>query len=216
MRLPLAEGSSSVLLVHLALAWLGFQVHCGLGLVALAGFVFGLFFFRDFERAIPAGPPRRVFSAADGKVLGIDEVYEESFVGGPCLRVSVFMSLFDAHVNRMPVAGEIELLAHRAGGFEAAWAETAAEKNEAMDVGIRTREGHRVLCRQVAGLVARRIVCRLRVGEQRGRGERFGMIRYGSRADHFLPLGTEVRVAVGEQVYAGLTHLADLPEAGKS
>lgn len=213
MRIPLAQGSLQLLVLLGVLAWLGFRIHGYLGWPALAIFLFSFAFFRDPERALPPGPATQVVSPADGRVLSIGEVYEESYIGGPCLKISIFMSIFDVHVNRIPVAGEVEYVAHRDGAFELAWVDKASELNERNDVGIKSGD-HRILCRQIAGLVARRIVCHTKVGDRLGQGDRYGLIQYGSRLDLHLPLGSEPLVQVGEHVYGASTAVALLPEAG--
>lgn len=213
MRLPLARGSGVVLGPLALVTLIAARLHPVVGGVAAGLLVFSLYFFRDFERAVPSVPSGEVLAAADGKILSIQEVFEDSYVGGPCLRISTFMSLFDVHVNRAPVEGEVELLRHTPGGFAMAFADDAAESNERYDVGIRTG-GHKILARQVSGFVARRIICRLRVGARPRQGDRYGLIRFGSRLDLFLPLGSEPLVEVGQQVYAGLTSVARLPGEG--
>lgn len=209
----IAEGTGGILFTLAVLTVVGFQLHRALGLGLLAFFLFSVAFFRDPERVPPPGPPELVLAPADGTILSVGEVFEEAYLAGPALRISIFMSLTDVHVNRAPVAGEVEFLAHRSGQFKLAWVDKAADENERNDVGFRAGV-HKVLCRQIAGMVARRIVCSVKIGDRRERGERYGLIRYGSRLDLFLPPGSTFDVAPGTQVYAGLTPLARLPGSG--
>ena len=166
-------------------------------------------FFRDPLREGPRGE-RLVISPADGLVVSVAEVEEPSYVGGRAIRISIFMSIFDVHVNRHPVSGTVELRDYRSGRFINASLDKASEGNERMSLGIRSSRG-RVLVRQIAGLVARRIVTDPVVGAGVRQGERLGMIRFGSRVDTFAA-GARPRVKVGERVKAGLSVLAEWPE----
>jgi len=179
----------------------------------LVGVGFCLYFFRDPERQ-PPPDDRLVVSPADGRVLEVHAEQEEHFLHGPATRVSIFMSPLDVHVNRSPVAGTIELVRHTAGRFRAAFADKASLDNERNAVLLTTRGG-RFLVVQIAGALARRIVCRRREGDRLARGERFGMIMFGSRVDLFLPPGVRPAVARGDRVRAGHTVVAELP-AGAS
>ena len=211
MRIPLAQGSFSVFATLAVLSWLGFKIHQAIGWPIFALFLFSFAFFRDPERRVPPGPPGLVVSPADGRVISIGEVNEDSFMGGPCLKISIFMSVFDVHVNRAPIAGEITRVQHRPGAFKMAFVDKASEDNERNDVGFVAGET-RVLCRQIAGLVARRIVCHSKVGDRLEKGGRYGLIQYGSRLELFLPYGSEPLVEVGTQVYGASTAVATLPE----
>jgi phosphatidylserine decarboxylase len=167
-------------------------------------------FFRDPER-ITVAPAAAVISAADGKVTDISEVplpggrSEERFH-----RVSVFMSPLEVHVNRAPVAGRILEVTHTAGEFRAAYHDDASEHNERNFILIEDSAGRRHGMMQVAGYLARRIVCRVRLDETVARGQRIGMIKFGSRVDHFLPLDYRVLVAMGQRVRAGESILGEL------
>jgi phosphatidylserine decarboxylase len=180
--------------------WLG-----GLGLLALAFFGY---FFRDPERPIPGGP-ELVVSPADGKVVFIDEVREERFLNVPARRVAIFMNVFDVHVNRAPVAGTISESEHRDGCFKAAWREDACTLNEQQALVLETK-GARVLVVQIAGLLARRIISYVQPGQALQKGERLGMICFGSRVDLYLPLEAEILVKVGDRVQAGSSIVARL------
>ena len=157
-------------------------------------------FFRDPERAIPA-VANGVLSPADGRVMSIEDAVDP-FVG-PSVRVATFLSPLDVHVNRAPIAGVVADTLYTPGRFVAAY-DPAAEANERCAVRLQG-EHARVTAVQIAGVVARRIVCRVGPGDKLAAGERFGMIRFGSRTDCYMPRGTEVTVRVGEQVRGGQT-----------
>jgi phosphatidylserine decarboxylase len=166
-------------------------------------------FFRDPVREGARGDSL-VIAPADGKVVSIIPIDEPHVIGGPAMRVSIFMNVFNVHVNRYPVAGQIVFREHRPGRFFNAAIEKAALENEQSDVGLRTPRGA-VLVRQIAGLVARRIITDHEVGHQAQQAERMGLIRFGSRVDVFLPAGATVRVTVGQHTQAGATVIAELP-----
>lgn len=182
----------------------------------LAAFALGIvalwvsYFFRDPERQGDRGD-RLVVSPADGRIVMVVEVDEPAFVLGRARRVSVFMNIFDVHVNRYPVSGTIAYLHYNPGKFLNAAADKASLENEQRSVGIETGASRtRILVRQIAGLIARRIVTYGSVGDDVTQGERMGIIRFGSRVDVFLPLDATVRVVPGQRVLAGVTVLADL------
>lgn len=164
-------------------------------------------FFRDPVRAGPRGE-ELILAPADGKVISVVPVAEREFVGGEATRVSVFMSVFNVHVNRHPVDGTVDHRAYRPGRFVNATLDKASEHNEQMSLGIRTSRGP-VLVRQIAGLVARRIVTDPHVGDAVRQGERLGLIRFGSRVDTFVPPGASVRVREGDRTTAGVTVIAE-------
>lgn len=172
------------------------------------------YFFRDPERVI-TDRADAVVSPADGKVTGIREVTppEELNLGKDKLRkVSIFLNVFDVHINRVPVEGKITARHYVPGKFLNAELDKASEKNERMLLTVERPDGVKVGFVQIAGLVARRIVCWAREGQTFERGERFGLIRFGSRMDIYLPLNADVRVELGQKVAAGETILADLPK----
>ncbi|MDE3128083.1 MAG: phosphatidylserine decarboxylase family protein [Gemmatimonadota bacterium] len=166
------------------------------------------YFFRDPERDGPRGD-RLVIAPADGRVVHVTEVDEPDFMGGRALRVSIFMNVFNVHVNRYPVSGTVGYVRYNPGKFLNAAVEKASLENEQMSVGL-DRGGTRVLMRQIAGLVARRIVTYSKVGDAARQGERMGLIRVGSRVDVFLPPTATVQVRVGQATAAGVTVLAEL------
>jgi phosphatidylserine decarboxylase len=164
-------------------------------------------FFRDPPRPGPRGS-QLIIAPADGKVVGVVAEEEPSFVAGPTTRVSIFMSVFDVHVNRHPVSGTVAHRHYEPGAFVNATRDKASEANERMSLGIRTERGP-VLVRQIAGLIARRIVTDAPMGAVVVQGERLGMIRFGSRVDTFLPAATRVLVSPGDRTRAGATPIAE-------
>jgi len=200
VRIPVAaEGWPFILPAAAAaciLAWIGWwPAASALGLVALAC----LGFFRDPERTPPAAPGI-VLAPADGRIMRIDHV-DDPWVG-EAVRMSIFLSPLDVHVNRSPVAGLVEGVRHEAGRFMAAYRDEASELNERCTVTLQG-EAARVGVKQIAGVLARRIVCRARAGDKLAAGERYGLIRFGSRTDLVVPRGTEIRVKVGDRVRGG-------------
>jgi phosphatidylserine decarboxylase len=177
-----------------------------LGVVGLAGLAFFGYFFRDPERDIPL-EPGVVVAPADGKVVFADEVQEDRYLQSPARRVAIFMNVFDVHVNRAPVAGTVAVAQHRDGCFKAAWREDACTLNEQMAL-ILEAEGRPVLVVQIAGLLARRIVSYVKPGQHLEKGERLGMICFGSRVDLYLPPEAEILVKVGDRVKAGSSIIA--------
>jgi phosphatidylserine decarboxylase len=168
------------------------------------------YFFRDPERTGERGP-RLVVSPADGKLIMITEVDEPSFVGGRAVRLSIFMNVFNVHVNRYPVDGVVKYVHYNKGKFFNAAAEKSSLENEQMSVGIDTGR-YRILVRQIAGLIARRIVTYSKLGETVKQGDRMGIIRFGSRVDVFLPVESSLRAKVGDITVAGVTILGELPK----
>jgi phosphatidylserine decarboxylase len=172
-----------------------------LTVVGLASGGFFTFFYRDPERPNP-GEARVIVSPADGKVVLVDEVQENEFLQGPAQRVGIFMNIFDVHVNRAPVAGTVTAMRHRAGEYKAASRQDAAQRNEQQAVVLES-EGRRLLVVQIAGLLARRIVPYVKPGQLLARGERLGMICFGSRVDLYLPPEGKIEVKVGDHLKAG-------------
>jgi phosphatidylserine decarboxylase len=153
-----------------------------------------------------------VVAPADGKVVMITEVDEPTFIHGRAARVSIFMNVFNVHVNRYPVSGVVKYVHYSPGKFLNAATEKSSLDNEQMSIGLESGR-YRILVRQIAGLIARRIVTYSREGDRAEQGERFGIIRFGSRVDVFLPPDSVVRVRLGELTTAGTTVLAELPAA---
>ena len=166
------------------------------------------YFFRDPERRGERGP-QLVIAPADGKVVQVVEVDEPAFMHGRALRIAIFMNVFSVHVNRYPVSGRVAYTHYNPGKFLNAAVDKASLENEMSSVGIE-RDAHRVLVRQIAGLIARRIVTYSRPGDHAEQGERFGLIRFGSRVDVYLPVSSAPRVRVGDHTAAGTTVIAEL------
>lgn len=179
-------------------------------IISLLFITFTLYFFRDPERT----PPNRkdvVVSPADGKVLFVKEVLDDRFIGEKANQISIFMSPLNVHVNRIPINGKVDYLKYVPGKFVAAFEDKASEENERMEIGITGING-KIFFTQVAGVVARRIICNLNKGENVKIGERFGMIKFGSRVDVVAPLKWKPMVKKDDKVTAGETILFELAE----
>lgn len=188
----------------LALFW---NLWLGLPALLLTGFV--AFFFRDPERTTPTGAV--VVSPADGRVMSVTRLREPRFLQGDATVVTIFLSIFDVHLNRAPVAGRVAYREYVPGKYLVAYADKASEINERNYLGLETEGGWRVLVVQIAGLVARRIVCWPKVGDSLRTGERFGLIKFGSCTQVYVPPSVEVTVRPGETVRGGLTVIGRLP-----
>ncbi len=208
MRVPIAKDGYSIIalfflppLVALGLGW-GWLFWVGLGLA-----LFVVWFFRDPERSVPQDP-QSVVSPADGKVIKVEEVEDRRFTGRRARLISIFMSLFDVHVNRAPATGRVKKIIYNPGKFVSANLDKASEENEHNALVVEAEGGQLFAVCQIAGLVARRIVCTVNEGSQIEKGQRIGMIKFGSRLDVYLPPDTEVVVRVGDRVKAGESILA--------
>jgi phosphatidylserine decarboxylase len=177
------------------------------GLVTL----FMVYFFRDPIRSFAASPNALV-SPADGKVIGVERLASHPYVGGETVKISIFLSVFDVHVNRSPADGVVDYVKYIPGKFFAAFEDKASEQNEHTEIGMMTESGKRVMFKQIAGIIARRIVCRVHEHDTLQAGERFGMIRFGSRTELFVPAASEVLVKPGDRVYGGKTIVGYLSE----
>lgn len=163
-------------------------------------------FFRDPERALPKDD-NTIVSPADGKVVLIKEMFESEYLQRNAIQVSIFMSPFDVHVNRFPISGVVEYFKHIHGTHSVAFHDKSSELNERTHIGI-DDHGYKVFFKQIAGTVARRIITEISIGQKAIRGERFGMIRFGSRMDVIMPRETELKVKLNDRVKAGETILA--------
>jgi len=172
--------------------------------------LFVLQFFRDPPRVAPDGE-HLVLSPADGRVVAIEDAHD-AVVDRAALKISVFMNVFNVHSNRAPVSGTVRTIAYFPGKFFNAALDKASLQNERNAVVLRTQDGQTVTAVQVAGLIARRIVCYVKADDTIRRGERYGFIRFGSRVDVYLPPGARPRVAIGDKVSATMSVLAELPE----
>lgn len=189
--------------------WTHSQFFVWMAVFAILASLFFCYFFRDPFRDVPR-EPGLVVSAADGRVLAINRVTENDFVKGEAWQVIIFLSPLDVHVNRAPVAGTIEWTHFAKGAHKPAFAEDAG-KNEQNSVGLVTPDGERFLIRQIVGTLARRIVCRVQKNDQVERGERFGIIQFGSRTDVFIPIQYDIRVKLNDRVKGGETILGARP-----
>lgn len=208
--MSIAKEGYPFILIAALLALLAFAVGWKwIGLVfALLAFAFSGF-FRDPER-VPPGGEGLILSPADGRVLGIKRVEKERLFEGTETRVSIFMSPLNVHVNRAPVQGMVEEVRYQKGSFFAAYREEASENNEKNALRIVDGKGRKFAVVQIAGVLARRIVCYAKKGDSLELGQRFGLIMFGSRVDLFLPPGSRVDVAQGQRVRAGETVIGRL------
>jgi len=165
-------------------------------------------FFRDPDRKTPV-EEGIIVAPADGKIIILKENIQNDFIGENCNKISIFMSPLNVHVNRIPISGEVEYLKYHEGKFIAAFEDKASENNERMETGLATKNG-KVLFTQIAGFLARRIVNDLKIGDEVSIGKRFGMIKFGSRVDIFVPSDWTPAVKMNETVYAGETILFKL------
>lgn len=171
------------------------------GAVSLVLTLFVLFFFRDPERTVPEGKGV-VVSPADGRVIVIKDIFEPDYLKQDVKQISIFLSVFNVHVNRAPVGGSVEVVKYNPGKFHVASVDKASLDNEQTAMVISDGK-NKILVKQIAGLIARRIVCYAKPGDALKSGERYGLIRFGSRVDLFLPKTAEVRVKVGDRIKGG-------------
>jgi phosphatidylserine decarboxylase len=160
-----------------------------------------ILFFRDPERKIPEGD-NLIVSPADGKIVGISETNKQ-------LKISIFLSIFDVHINRIPVNGVVQRLTYKPGKFFSAFKQKASDLNERFEIEIKT-DNHAIIMHQIAGVLARRVVCRLKKDQPVQKGKRFGLIRFGSRVDLFLPSSVRLEVRKGQRVTGGKTIIGRL------
>jgi phosphatidylserine decarboxylase len=201
-----------LILAGLVARWLGAFLGAIAGALVVLWALFALFvvnFFRDPEPQVP-GDPRVIVAPAHGKVDVIDETTEPLFLGGPCRRVSIFLSVVDVHVQNAPIAGKVAFLKHTPGEFLNAMRTDCARFNENVLVGFESSEapGEKIGVRLIAGLIARRIVPWIQPGEPVARGQRISLIQFGSRVDCYLPLSAQISVKLGEHVRGGESVIA--------
>jgi phosphatidylserine decarboxylase len=170
--------------------------------------LFVLQFFRDPPREVP-GDAKTVVSPADGRIVAVEKAHDP-YLDRETIKVSVFMNVFNVHSNRAPVDGQVKQIFYNAGSFVNAALDKASTENERNALWIRADAGADVTCVQVAGLIARRILCYAKAGDKLQRGQRYGFIRFGSRVDVYLPPNARIKVALGDKVYAASTVLASL------
>ncbi|MFC1743738.1 phosphatidylserine decarboxylase family protein [Candidatus Riflebacteria bacterium] len=208
MRSPIAREGWPIIIFFTLIALLSRILYKGLGKFFLFLVGFSLYFFRDPERQIPNGKDS-VVSPADGTIVDISEGFEGLYIKEDCIKVSIFLSLFDVHINRSPLEGVIEFVKYVPGLFLTAFDPKASFKNEQNIIGIKTENG-KILVKQIAGIIARRIIFKKNIGEKVEKGERVGMIRFGSRTDIMLAKSQikELKVEVGDRVSGGNSILA--------
>lgn len=211
VRLPIERDGFVFILPTLGVSALLFVLHfpgTGTGVLLLAAFL--VYFFRDPERAIPQGE-RLIVAPADGRIVAIKPFPDwKGPFGEPLTRVSIFLSVLDVHVNRAPLTSMVNAVTHSPGRFVAAWGETASAENEQTLIHFASPDGD-VWVKQIAGLLARRIVCRVKPGQKVAAGDRIGLIRFGSRVDCILPATAELKVRRGQAVRGGSTVLGVIP-----
>ena len=206
---PFVAGLGAVfLLVYLA----GWMIPA-LFFMALTLFV--VWFFRNPERNIPSGKDL-IVSPADGRIIGVSHETEARILRKRLIRISIFMNLFNVHVNRIPCSGRVLDISYNPGRFLSANRDKASLENEQNAVVLETTSGDQILFVQIAGLIARRIVCRLQKGERVETGQRFGLIRFGSRVDVYLPMDAAIEVSVGQKVKGGESILASIKNENRS
>jgi len=208
MRIPVAREGAPFILASFFSAIIAFVAGAflpGVFLILVTAFI--LAFFRDPERVIPQAPGA-IVSPADGRVIKVERVTDSRLLGGEVMKISIFMSIFDVHVNRVPSSGRVESVSYNPGRFLVANRDKASLENEQNGLVVRTPGGRVYAFNQIAGLVARRIVCRVGPGDVLTRGDRFGMIRFGSRLDVYLPTECTPGVETGDRVRAGSSIIA--------
>ena len=209
MKFKIAKDGLPVIVFFVLLTILSAFIHISIGIIFLILLSFCIFFFRDPEREITKGE-NIVLAPADGKVVAIEQIQDSKISDEPVNRISIFLSIFDAHINRAPVDGEIVYLEYSKGRFLDARNPKASEVNENNFI-VLSHKGAKIALRQIAGKIARRVVCKCNKGDKLKIGERIGMIRFGSRTDLFLPMNAEISVKIGDMVKAGITIMGKLP-----
>lgn len=198
---PLIAVAAFAAIVAFVLGWTAIGILLAICTLAVAAF------FRDPERIIPSGEGI-IVSPADGKVVSIVEIKNDPKFAEAATRVSIFLSPLDVHINRMPISGEVEEVSYQRGKFVAAYKDEASTRNEQNALKVVDERGRKLGVVQIAGVLARRIICRVRRSDQVQRGERFGLIMFGSRTDAYLPSGCRIEVTEGQRVKGGETILA--------
>ena len=209
---PIHKEGHRFVLIFAAVAIFLWALYEPLGFVGLIATAWCAYFFRDPARVTPIGESL-VISPADGLVQKIEKVSPPEELGledEELTRVSIFLNVFDVHINRAPIAGEVTDLNYHPGQFLSANLDKASVENERQSVVIKTKGGQNIICVQIAGLIARRIICDLQEGQDIEAGERYGLIRFGSRTDIYLPKGVNPNVVVGQRAVGGETIIADL------
>lgn len=207
MKMTIAKEGWPFIIIAFVLAMLASFIHWSVASVFWPLAFFVLWFFRSPERSIPTDP-HRIISTADGRVIFVGEVDEKRFLNKRMKKISIFMSPFNVHVNRIPEAGTVKQIIYNKGKFLGAYNDKASLDNEQNAVVFETEKGDTLLFVQIAGFLARRIVCHAKPNSTWKRGDIFGLIRFGSRMDVYLPLDYQLNVALNENVKGGETILA--------
>ena len=208
MKFKIAKDGLPIIVFFVLLTIFSAFLHISVSVIFLVLLSFCVFFFRDPEREITKGE-NIVLAPADGKVVAIEQIQDSKISDEPVNRISIFLSIFDAHINRAPVDGEIVYLEYSKGRFLDARNPKASEVNENNFI-VLSHKGAKIALRQIAGKIARRVVCKCNKGDKLKIGERIGMIRFGSRTDLFLPMNAEISVKIGDMVKAGITIIGKL------
>ncbi len=195
-----------IIIGYIVSGWL-FYLLTALGLFTIG---FTLYFFRDPNRKPKPGTEDLLIAPADGKVIQIIEVDEPKYIGGKCKQVSIFLSPLDVHINYVPCAGKVEFVKYHEGEYLVAWHEKASELNERSEFGVLHPSGNKVFFRQITGYVARRIVYNLNEGDDVYAGQRFGMMKFGSRMDILVPLDCKLKIKPGDRTVATQTIMGEL------
>lgn len=202
-KFVIAPDAFAYILILLALSVVFYFVFIPLAVFTAVLLAFTMFFFRNPERKIPQGDGV-IVSPADGLVMSVSEIYENDFLKSKSKKVTIFLSIFNVHINRSPIAGSVAYTAYRPGKFLPAYKTHVSELNERNSIGIKG-EKFAVLVHQITGLIARRIVCWSKEGDVLASGERFGLIKFGSCTEVVVPLSTEIKVKPGDKVKGGTT-----------
>ncbi len=181
-----------------------------LGIIAACLTMFVVYFFRDPERTIASGDDVLV-SPADGEIVAIKSLESHPFLESSATQISIFLSPLDVHINRIPISGTVEFVNYKKGSFLAAYNDLASESNEQAEIRLIADNGTKIVVKQIAGWLARRIVCRLEKGQRVATGEKFGMIKFGSRTDLIVPADTQIEVTLGQHVKGGSSIIGRLP-----
>jgi phosphatidylserine decarboxylase len=207
-RIPLAREGYPFILASIFVTMVAWIVGLrGFSYLSFGLTIFIISFFRDPERDIPLGESS-VVSPADGKIIIIDRIFEDRFLKKDTVKISIFMNVFNVHVNRVPASGNVLDIFYNPGKFFSADKDKASLENEQNAVLIEANNGKRFVVNQIAGLIARRIVCYAKKGDMLEKGKRFGMIRFGSRLDVYLPVDCKINIKLGDKVKAGSSILA--------
>lgn len=202
------------------LAWLaipaeGLVLSVVITVVSVLLELFVFFFFRIPKRVPVEDESGAVYAPADGEVVAIEPVYEDEYMKDEMIQISIFMSLWNVHANFLPVSGKVDYFRHHKGSFLVAWHPKSSTENERTSIVVSTEDGSKVMFRQIAGFIARRIVTYIKEGSDAKRGKQFGFIKFGSRVDVFLPLGSHVFVQIGDSTVGSQTKIAQLPSKCK-